>query len=62
MRMWKNSKIKLAKYLEPLLEVPSSDKYHWWYSLMIDPRNVNELTDVRKLHEIDTVYTMTTIN
>ena len=26
MRMWENSKIKLAKYLEPLLEVPSTDK------------------------------------
>ena len=55
-------KRKLAKYLEPLLEVTSSDKYHWWFALMIDPRYVNELTDVRKMHEIETVDTRTIIN
>ena len=55
-------KRKLAKYLEPLLEVTSSDKYHWWFALMIDTRYVNELTDVRKMHEIETVDTRTIIN
>ena len=29
---------------------------------MLDPRYVNELTDVRKLHEIETVDTRTVIN
>ena len=27
-KMWENVKSKLAKYLKPLLDVPSSDKYH----------------------------------
>ena len=29
MKMQGNVKRKLAKYLEPLLQVPSADKYHW---------------------------------
>ena len=55
-------KIKLAKHLEPLLEVPSADKYPWWFALFLDPRYVNLITDVRKIHEIDTVYTSNIIN
>ena len=55
-------KSKLAKYLDPLLEFPSSDKYHWWFYLMLNPRYINESIDVRKLHEIDTVDTRTIIN
>ena len=57
-----NVKIKLAKYLEPLLDFPSADKRHWWFVLILDPRYVNELTYVRKLHEIENVDTRTIIN
>ena len=61
-KMRENVKSKLAKYLHPLLEVPSSDNCHWWPTLMIDLSYVNKLTDVRKLHEIETVDTITIIN
>ena len=40
-KMWKNKKRKLSKYLEPLLEVPSSDNYHLWFALMLNPLYVN---------------------
>ena len=50
-KMRENVKIKIANYLDPLLEVPSSDKLY-----------VNELTGVRKLHKIDTADTRTIIN
>ena len=35
MKMQENVRSKLAKYLEPLLEVPSVDKYHWQFALML---------------------------
>ena len=60
--MRENVKRKMAKYLDPPLEVPSADKYHWWFALIIDPHYVNELADSRKIHEIETVYTRTIIN
>ena len=62
MKMREKVKIKLAKYLDPLLEAPSSDKYHWWFSLMINPHNVNEFMDVIKLHDTETVDTRSIIN
>ena len=62
MKMRENVKRKIASYLDPLLEVPSEDKYHWWFYLILDPGYVNVLTYVRKLHEIDTVETRTIIN
>ena len=62
MKIRENVNIKLAKYLEPLLEVPSADKYHWWFALIIDSCYVNEFTYVRKLYEIDTFDTRTIIN
>ena len=49
-KIWGNMKRKLAKYLGPLLEVPSENKYHWCFSLMLNPHYVNELVDVRNLH------------
>ena len=57
-----NVKITLAKYLETLFEVPSAVKYHRWFDLMLEPLYVNELTDVRKMNEIETVDTRTIIN
>ena len=42
MKKWENVKSKLVKYLDPLLEVSSEDKYHWWFALMINPQYVNE--------------------
>ena len=62
MKIWENVKRKMAKYIETLLEVPSEDKCQCWFALTIEPRHVNEFTDVGKLHEIDTVDTRTTIN
>ena len=62
MKMRENVKSKLAKYLEPLFEATSAYKYYWWFSLMINPRYANELMDVRKLHEIETIETRTIIN
>ena len=40
MKMRENVKSKLAKYLELLLEVPSEDKFHWRFALILDPRYV----------------------
>ena len=40
-KMRKNVKSKLSKYLEPLLEVPSADNYHLWCALMLNPLYVN---------------------
>ena len=62
MEMRKNVKSKLAKYHDPLLEVPSEEKYHWLFYLMLDPSYFNELGDVRKLHEIENLDTRTIIN
>ena len=45
-----NINIKLENYLEPLLCVPLSDKYHWWLALILDPIYVNSLTCMRELH------------
>ena len=61
-KMKEHLRRKLAKYFEPLLEVTSADKYHRWFALTLYPPYVNELMDVRKLHEIETFYTRTTIN
>ena len=62
MKMLENVKRKLAKYVETLLEVTSAENYHWWFYFITNPRYVNEVIDVRKLHEIDTVDTRTIIN
>ena len=50
-------KIKLEKYLEPIFHVPLPDKYHWWFSLILDPLYVNEFMDVSSLHIIESVDT-----
>ena len=42
--------------------MPSANKYHWWFDLILDPRYVNEFTNVKKLHEIDTIDIRTIIN
>ena len=62
MKMKEIVKSKLAKYPEPLLEVLSADKYHWWFASMLNPRYINEFTDARKLHEIETLDTRAIIN
>ena len=41
MKIRGNMKSKLEKYLEPLLHVPSSEKYHRWFSLILYARYVN---------------------
>ena len=60
--MRENLMSKLATYLDPLLEVPSAEKYHWRFVLILNPRYVIQLTDIRKLHKIKTVGTRTFIN
>ena len=57
-----NVRTKLAKYLEPILELTPADKYQWWFELTLDPRYVNELAYVRKLDEVETFDTRTIIN
>ena len=52
---------KTGKYLEPLLHFPSPKKYHWWFALILDPLYVNELTDARALHKIESVDTRSVI-
>ena len=42
--------------------MPPADNYHWWFSLIIYPRYVNKLTDVRKLYEIETFKTSKIMN
>ena len=41
MKIRGNMKSKLEKYLEPLLHVPLSEKYHRWFSLILYARYVN---------------------
>ena len=50
-------KNRLKKYFEPLLHVPLLDRYHWWFALILDPRYLNGLAEVRALHEIESVET-----
>ena len=57
-----NVRTKLAKYLEPILEVTPADKYQWWFELSLDPRYVNELAYFRKLDEVETFDTRIIIN
>ena len=62
MKMREIVKSKMAKYLDPLLEVPSAEKYHWWFASMLDSNYINESTDVVKLHEKETADTRTVSN
>ena len=62
MKTRENTKRKMAEYLDPIIEVPSAEKYHWWFALMLDPRYVNDFMDFRKMDEIETVDTSTIIN
>ena len=62
MKIQENVKSKISKYLEPLLQVPSAEKYHWWFALMLDPQYFNELVDFRTLHKIYSIDTRTIIN
>ena len=50
MIMRENVNRKLDTYLDPLLDVPSSDTYHWRFDLTIDPFYVNAFMYVIKLH------------
>ena len=59
--MRENVKRKMAKYLERLIDLPSADKCHWCFALMLKTLYVNELTYAIKLHEIETLYTRTII-
>ena len=55
MTMRVNVKSKLENYLEPLPCVSLSEKYHWWFSIILYPLCVNEFSDVSELHGIESL-------
>ena len=57
MKMRVNVKSKMKKHLKTLLNVPSLDKCHWQFALILDPSYMNKLADMRELHEIYSVDT-----
>ena len=50
---------KLIPVLVPLLDVPESTKYHYWFSLFLDPRYVMEIKDIKHFHQSKNVGTKT---
>ena len=55
MRYW--LKYKLTNVLAPLLQIPAPTKYHYWFTLFLDPRYVMELTDIKNFHQSKNVDT-----
>ena len=49
MRYW--LKYKLTNVLAPLLQIPAPTKYHYWFTLFLNPRYVMELKDIKTFHQ-----------
>ena len=44
-------KDNLTNVFEPLLQNPAPTKYHYWFAILLDPRYVMELTDIKSFHQ-----------
>ena len=49
-KMKSQVKGKLTNVLAPLLQIPAPTKYHYLFSIFLDPRYVMELTDINTFH------------
>ena len=56
-KMRSREKDKLTNVLAPLIQVPAPTKYHYWFSILLDPRYVMELKDVKTFHHSKNVDT-----
>ena len=59
MRYW--VKDKFTNVCAPLLKIPSSTKYHYWFSLLLDPQYVMELKNINTFHQSENVDTKTLV-
>ena len=46
-------KDKITNILALLLQIPAPTKYHYWFALLLDPRYVMELKDIKNFHQSD---------
>ena len=40
-----------------LFNIPESTKYHYWLALLLDPRYVMDLTDIKNFHQSKNIDT-----
>ena len=59
MRSWVKDKLNNA--LVPLLKIPARKKYHYWFALLLDPRYVMALKDIKTFHQSENVDTKTLV-
>ena len=52
---------KFINVLAPLLDVPASKKYHYWFALLLDPWYVMEIKDINTFHQSENVDTKTLV-
>ena len=50
-KMRSRVKEKLTNVLAPLLQIPAPTKYHYWFTLFLDPQYVMELKDIKTFHQ-----------
>ena len=50
-------KDKLANVLAPLLQIPAPTRYHYWFTLFLDPRYAMELKDINTFHQSKNIDT-----
>ena len=50
-------KDKLTNVLAPLLNITTPTKYHYWFALLLDPRYVMEIKDIRNFYQSENVDT-----
>ena len=55
MRSW--VKHKLTNVLALLLQILAPKEYHYWFALLLDPRYVMELKDIKTFHQSENVDT-----
>ena len=52
-------KDKLTNVLAKLLQIKAPTKYHYWFDILLDPRYVMELKDIKTFHQSENVDTKT---
>ena len=55
-------KYKIINVLAPLIQITAPTKYHYWFDLLLDPRYVMEIKDIRNFHQIENVDTKTLLH
>ena len=54
-------KDKLTNVLAKLLQIKAPTKYHYWFDILLDPRYVMELKDIKTFHQSENMYTKTIV-